>query len=62
MVKKTIENLYKLYPAVENIAVVPIGVTKYREGLVQVKTFTEETAKKELEMVMEFQEKFMEDR
>ena len=27
----------------------------------QVKTFTEETAKKELEMVMEFQKKFMED-
>ena len=59
--RKTIEDLYKLYPAVENIAVVPIGVTKYREGLVQVKTFTEETAKKELEMVMEFQEKFMKD-
>ena len=59
--RKTIEDLYKLYPAVENIAVVPIGVTKYREGLVQVKTFTEETAKKELEMVMKFQEKFMEE-
>ena len=59
--RNTIEDLYKLYPAVENIAVVPIGVTKYREGLVQVKTFTEETAKKELEMVMEFQKKFMEE-
>ena len=59
--KKTIEDLYKLYPAVENIAVVPIGVTKYRDGLVQVKTFTEETSKKELEMVMKFQEKFMEE-
>ena len=57
--RKTIEDLYKLYPAVENIAVVPIGVTKYREGLVQVKTFTEETSRKELEMVMEFQKKFM---
>ena len=51
---KTIEDLYKLYPAVEDVAVVPIGVTKYREGLAQVKTFTEETSKKELEMVMKF--------
>ena len=59
--KRTITELYELYPAVANIAVVPIGVTKYRDGLVQVKTFTEETSKKELEMVMKFQEKFMEE-
>ena len=57
--KRTITELYELYPAVANIAVVPIGVTKYRDGLVQVKTFTNETARKELEMVMEFQKRFM---
>ena len=38
--KRTIKDLYKLYPSVANVAVVPIGITKYREGLVQVKTFT----------------------
>ena len=59
--KRTITELYELYPAVSNIAVVPIGVTKYREGLVQVKTFTKESARKELEMVMEFQKKFIEE-
>ena len=59
--KRTITDLYELYPSVANIAVVPIGVTKYREGLVQVKTFTNETARKELEMVMEFQKRFMEE-
>ena len=57
--KRTITELYELYPAVANIAVVPIGVTKYRDGLIQVKTFTNETARKELEMVMEFQKRFM---
>ena len=56
--KRTITELYELYP-VANTAVVPIGVTKYRDGLVQVKTFTNETARKELEMVMEFQKRFM---
>lgn len=35
--KKTIEDLYKLYPAVEDVAVVPIGVTKYRDGLVKLR-------------------------
>lgn len=59
--KRTITELYELYPSVVNVAVVPIGVTKYREGLVQVKTFTQETARKELEMVMKFQERFMEE-
>lgn len=59
--KRTITDLYELYPSVANIAVVPIGVTKYRDGLVKVKTFTNETARKELEMVMEFQKRFMEE-
>ena len=44
-----------------NVAVVPIGVTKYREGLVQVKTFDKESSRKELEMVMDFQKRFMEE-
>lgn len=59
--KKTINDLYKLYPSVVNVAVVPIGVTKYREGLAKVKTFNPKTAKSELEMVMELQKKFIEE-
>jgi putative radical SAM enzyme (TIGR03279 family) len=57
--KKTINDLYSLYPSVANVAVVPIGVTKFRDGLVKVKTFDKELAREELEMVMKFQEKFM---
>lgn len=59
--KRTITDLYELYPSVSNIAVVPIGVTKYREGLAEVKTFTKESAKKELEAIIELQKKFMEE-
>ena len=57
----TINDLYKLYPSVANVAVVPIGVTKYREGLVQVKTFNAETSREELEMVEKLQSKFYEE-
>lgn len=57
--KKTINDLYGLYPSVANIAVVPIGITKYRDGLAEVKTFNKETAREELEMVMELQKKFI---
>ena len=57
--QNTINDLYKLYPSVANIAVVPIGITKFRDGLVKVNTFNEETAKVELENVMELQKKFI---
>lgn len=59
--RSTINDLYKLYPSVANIAVVPIGITKFREGLVEVNTFTEESARQELETVMELQKTFIEE-
>lgn len=57
--ERTIDDLYKLYPSVANVAVVPIGVTKYREGLVEVNTFNQALAKKELELVKKYQEKYI---
>ncbi|GAA0734656.1 DUF512 domain-containing protein [Clostridium oceanicum] len=57
--KRTIEDLYKFYPNVENLAVVPIGVTKFREGLYQFELFNKETARKEIDMVKEYQMKFL---
>ncbi len=57
--KRTINDLYNLYPQVNNVAVVPIGITKFRENLAHVNTFTEQTSKETIEMVNELQEKFM---
>ena len=59
--KRTITELYSLTPYVKNIAIVPIGITKFREGLDQLDTFNEETAKKEILMVQEFQKKYIEE-
>lgn len=56
--KRTIEDLYKLYPYVNNVAVVPIGITKYREGLAKVKTFNKETSRETIEMVNVLQKRF----
>ena len=56
--KKTIKDLYKLYPQVNNVAVVPIGITKFREGLEKVNTFTKEGSKYTIDMVKELQNKF----
>lgn len=36
---RTIDDLSKLYPTIESVAVVPVGITKYREGLFDVTPF-----------------------
>jgi putative radical SAM enzyme (TIGR03279 family) len=57
--EKTIEDLYKLYPNVENLAVVPVGVTKYREGLYDLKLYDKNTAGNQLGRVSRLQSKYM---
>lgn len=58
---RTIEDLYKLYPNVKSVAVVPIGVTKHRQGLTILKTFTRDTSLKQIEEVEELQKKYIND-
>lgn len=41
---KTLSDLAAMFPAVNSVSVVPVGVTKYREGLYPLKTYTKETA------------------
>ena len=57
--RKTIIDLYELQPYVKNVAVVPIGITKFRENLPVVETFNKETARKEIELVYDLQKKFI---
>lgn len=56
---KTIEDLYKLYPSIENLAVVPVGITKFREGLFNLTLYDKNTAIQEIESVKELQQKYM---
>lgn len=57
--KRTIEDLYKLYPEVENVAVVPVGVTKYRQGLFNLKQYNENSAREQLEIAEKLQKKYI---
>ncbi|MBV7271925.1 DUF512 domain-containing protein [Clostridiaceae bacterium UIB06] len=57
--EKTIGDLYKLYPNVENLAVVPVGATKFREGLYNIDLYNKETASKQLNLVSKLQEKYV---
>ena len=57
--RRTLNDLAKLHPSIKSVAVVPVGVTKYREKLEKIKPYTAETAKGLLELISEKQEEFM---
>jgi len=42
---QTIEDLYKFYPKLNSLTIVPVGLTKHREGLPEIKSITPQYAK-----------------
>lgn len=52
--KKTLTDLYSLYPKVASVAVVPVGLTKHREGLAQLKPFDATNAPAVIKIVEDF--------
>jgi len=56
---RTIKDLYTLYPEVSDVAVVPIGITKFRQGLRHVNTYTKEQSIEEIDKVKDLQDIYM---
>ncbi len=56
---RTLTDLGGLWPALGSLAVVPVGLTAYRQGLPELRGFTPEEAREVLAMVVSFQEKFL---
>ncbi len=57
--KRTLDDLAALYPYVGSISVVPVGLTRYREGLYPIKPFTARSSRETIEFAAEFQKKFL---
>ncbi|WP_313757122.1 DUF512 domain-containing protein [Tissierella sp.] len=57
--ERTLEDLSKLYPTVESVAVVPIGITKYREKLKKVEPYNKESANELLKFIFDKQNYFL---
>ncbi|MDR7856415.1 DUF512 domain-containing protein [Tissierella sp.] len=57
---RTLSDLSDLYPTVESVAVVPIGITKYREKLQKVEPYTKELSEELLNFIEEKQNIFLE--
>lgn len=51
---RTMRDLADMYPGVHSVSIVPLGVTKYREGLYPLTPFTEELAGETIDMVTAF--------
>lgn len=57
---KTIKDLSKFFPYLQCIAIVPVGLTKYRDGLYPLTTFDKESATVVINQVEGWQKKFKE--
>ena len=56
---RTIADLGELHPAVESVSVVPVGLTKFREGLHGLRAFGRDEAAGIIEQVGKWQKKFL---
>lgn len=56
---RTLHDLSALYPAVQTVACVPVGLTKFREGLPHLDTYTEETAGETIDRIEAFSTAFL---
>lgn len=57
--RRTLRDLGELMPNISSMAVVPVGITKYRENLYPLKIFDKITAGETIDIIEEFQEKFL---
>jgi len=55
--EKTISDLYSLHPEVLSMAIVPVGLSRYRENCYSLQAFTSERACSVVETVQKWQEK-----
>lgn len=58
--RRSLNDLGKLMPNISSMAVVPVGLTKFRDGLFPLTTFTPEKAAETIDIISEFQKTFLE--
>ena len=58
--RRTLTDLGSLMPNVNSVAIVPVGLTKFREGLYPLTLFNEKTAGEAIDIIECFQQEFLE--
>ncbi|MEN6472221.1 MAG: DUF512 domain-containing protein [Clostridiaceae bacterium] len=57
VLEQTLNDLYALRPAARSVAVVPVGLTKFRDGLSPLRSLTREEARAAIAQIERFQER-----
>lgn len=57
--ERTLKELSELYPSLSTTAIVPVGLTKYRDGLYDMKEITKEKARAVIAQVEQLQKEFL---
>lgn len=57
--RRTLSDLGELMPNISSVAVVPVGLTKYRQGLYPLTCFDKTSAGETIDIISEFQQKFL---
>lgn len=56
---RTLRELFQFYPYISNVAVVPIGITKYRESLYKIESYNKESSLEVIKLVEKLQNEFI---
>ena len=57
--ERTLEDLASLHPYVHSAAIVPVGITRYRDNLAKLEIFDEKSAGETIDQVHKLQEKYL---
>jgi len=57
--KRTLNDLSAMMPNIQSIACVPVGLTKFRDGLYPLELYNKETAANAIDIMESFQKKFL---
>ena len=53
--EKTLNDLFEYAPLLQSVSIVPVGMTRYREGLVPLEPFTKKEARKVIQTIRKWQ-------
>lgn len=59
VLERSIKDLFSLFPGVRSVAVVPVGITKFRKGLYPIRAFDSRSAQDVLKTCMELGDSFL---
>ncbi len=57
--RRSLTDLGELIPALQSVAMVPVGVTKYRDGLFPLRPYTKEEAARTIDLIDDFGDRFL---